>query len=103
MKRPITLAILFLIAFASMSYVPAARASDQIVTDAGDNGGADQLRAKIVAAQSSGGGTITFHIGPAIITLAGILPAITTNISIDGANLITLSGNNATPLFQVNS
>jgi len=78
MKRPITLAILFLIAFASMSYVPAARASDQIVTDAGDNGGADQLRAKIVAAQSSGGGTITFHIGPAIITLAGILPAITT-------------------------
>ena len=80
------------------------KATDQVVTDPGDNGGANQLRAKITAAQNSGGGTITFTTGPANIVLAnGVLPPITSNVSLEGGNIITLNGNNATFLFQVNA
>jgi mono/diheme cytochrome c family protein len=38
-------------------------ASDQVVSDAGDSGAGNQLRAKIVAAQTTGGGKITFSTG----------------------------------------
>lgn len=62
------------------------------------------MRAKITAAQSSGGGTITFNVGSATIVLTGgILPTVTSNITIDGGNVVTVSGNNATPAFQMSS
>jgi predicted outer membrane repeat protein len=80
-----------------------AYATDQVVTDPGDNGGANQLRAKITAAQSSGGGTITFTTGTATIVLGGILPTITANITIDGGNVVTISGANTYSIFSVNS
>lgn len=83
-----------------------AYAADQVVSDCGDNGGANQLRAKLTAAQSSGGGTITFTCGPATIVLNatyGALPAITKNTTINGGGTITLSGNNASRVFVVNS
>ena len=74
------------------------------MTDSGDNGGPNQLRSKLAAAQSSGGGKITFSIDPVTIVLTGgILPTITGNITIDGGNIVTISGNNATPAFQMSS
>src|SRR5437588_4395704 len=83
--------------------VASAQAANQVVTDPGDNGGANQLRAKLTAAQSSGGGTITFTTGTATIVLGGILPAITTNITVDGGNVITISGANTYSILSVNS
>src|SRR5437660_1840185 len=103
MKRTLVVALLFLIALAWLTSVPVARASDQVVTDAGDTGGANQLRAKLAAAQSSGGGTITFTTGVATIVLVGgVLPPITTNTIVEGGNVITVSGNNASSVFSVN-
>lgn len=79
-------------------------AADQTVTDPGDNGGANQLRAKLVAVQSSGGGTVTFNIGNAIIILTqGMLPAITTNTTINGGGVVAISGANATPILTINN
>ena len=81
--------------------VPPARAADQVVTDCGDSGGANQLRAKITAAQSSGGGTITFTCGPAIIVLQSQLPVINSLLTIDGGGTIQLSGGNTVRVLFV--
>jgi hypothetical protein len=79
-----------------------ALAADQVVTDPSDNGGANQLRAKLALAQSSGGGTITFNVGSATIVLTnGVLPVIYTPVTIDGGNVIILSGDGRR-LFSVN-
>src|SRR5215203_4548733 len=65
---------------------PRASATNQVVTDTGDNGGPNQLRAKLAALQNTGGGTLTFNMGAAtIVLLQGQLPAITTNSTVDGA------------------
>jgi hypothetical protein len=45
------------------------RAADEVVSDCGDNGGPNQLRAKLAAMQSSGGGTLSFACGPATIVI----------------------------------
>src|SRR5207237_8952506 len=87
-------------------FAAVALGSDQVVSDAGDNGGAKQLRASLVAAQSSGGGTITFSTGVGTITLEmanGPLPAITKNITIDGGNAITISGGNSSVILTVSA
>lgn len=84
------------------SPVRVAGAEDRVVTDCGDSGGANQLRAGIAAVQSSGG-TITFTCGPAIIVLDSQLPTVTGTITIDGGGQITLSGGNATRPFFVSS
>ena len=77
------------------------QAADQVVTDFGDNGGPNQLRAKLNAAQNSGGGTITFNVGFATIVLQqGVLP-VTTNCTIYGGDSVTISGNDKTPVFYV--
>lgn len=80
---------------------PRVYAANQVVSDCGDNGGANQLRAKLTAAQSSGGGTITFTCGPNVTLNGTLLPIITTNITLNGGNTITLSGNNASQIFYV--
>ncbi len=96
--------VLSLFAIALSTFAGIAHAADQVVSDCGDNGGANQLRAKLNAAQSSGGGTITFTCGPATIVLtAGTLPSITTNTAVNGGGTITISGNNAVRVFVVNS
>jgi len=98
--KPTLLVVLLLLALS----LTATRASNQVVTDAGDSGGPNQLRAKIAAAQSSGGGAITFTTGTATIVLMnGALPSITTNTVIDGGNKITISGNNASQIFSVDN
>ena len=75
------------------------------MTDCADNGGAGQLRARLTAAQSTGGGTITFGCGPGTIVLQSgtPLPTITTNTTIEGGGNITISGNNATRIFNVSA
>jgi hypothetical protein len=80
-----------------------AEASNQVVSDCGDNGGANQLRAVIDAVQISGGGSITFSCSSIIVlnVANGTLPNITTNITIDGGNIITLSGNNSSRIFTI--
>ncbi len=74
-------------------------AADQVVSDCGDDGGPNQLRAKVSAALSSGGGTITFTCGPLILLHGGVLPTITANLTIDGGGTITISGKNASRVF----
>ena len=77
-------------------------AADQVVTANGDSGGANQLRAKLAALQSSGGGTLTFNIGTATIVLTqGPLPAITTTATIDGGGNITLNASSASSILSV--
>ncbi|PYJ07204.1 MAG: hypothetical protein DMF06_16355 [Verrucomicrobia bacterium] len=78
-------------------------ADNQVVTESGDGGGANQLRAKLALAQSSGGGTITFNVGTATIMLTNVLPVVFTNVIIDGGNVITLSSDYPSPFFSVNS
>lgn len=77
-----------------------ARAADQVVSDFGDNGGVNQLRAKINAAQSTGGGRITFT-GSGTVILSGVqLPTITKEVTIDGgASGVTISGGNASRIL----
>ena len=93
----LTLLLAVVVLFTGAEVVSAA---NQVVSDCGDNGGANQLRAKIDAAQSSGGGTITFTCGPFITLLGGELPTIYTNVTINGG-AITISGNNASRHFVV--
>ena len=85
------------------------QAANQTVSDIGDTGLSSQLRQKIVACQSgtSPGGTITFSVG-GIITLdpaKGPLPTITTNVTVDGADMVGISGANTgangTRIFNV--
>lgn len=97
-----SLVLLGVLFVAILSPVSRARAADQVVSDCGDSGGANQLRAKITAAQSSGGGTITFTCGPAIIVATTQLPFITGVVTIDGGGTIQLSGGNTVRVFFVN-
>lgn len=80
------------------------QAADQVVTDLGDSGGPNQLRAKITNCQSSGGGKITFAASGQITLQLGYLPNITSNVTIDGGNKIIISGNHDDGrIFIVNS
>lgn len=90
-------------ALALLISAPMARAADQVVTNAGDNGSAGQLRAKLTAAQSSGGGIVTFDIGTATITLASTLPNITASVTIDGGSNVTISGAGGVRPFVIDS
>src|SRR5437588_7915509 len=95
---------LFFVSTAVALFASAARATDQVVTDSADNGGPNQLRAKLAALQSSGGGALTFNVGnTTIVLINGVLPAITTTVVIDGGGIVTVSGNNASPVFQINA
>jgi predicted outer membrane repeat protein len=67
-------------------------AADFVVSDCGDSGDPNQLRAKINDANTALGGNITFSCGPATIVLGSPLPNILQEITIDGGGSITLSG-----------
>src|SRR5205814_3337583 len=74
-----SLAPLFTAALLVLAFVHPGEAADQVVTDLRDNGGPNQLRAKLTACLNSGGGTITFSIG-GLVTVNpanGPLPTIT--------------------------
>jgi hypothetical protein len=100
MKRNF-LFLLFLFAVLTLFISPARTfAANQVVTDCTND---IELRADIIAMQSSGGGTLTFNCGTATITLTSQLPDITTTsaTTIDGGNKITLSGNDLVSVFSV--
>ena len=100
-RRPRANPLLLVLAVLLLA-APAAFATNQVVTDPGDNGGLNQLRAKLAALQNTGGGTLTFNMGAAtVVLLQGTLPAITTNSTIDGGGNITISGNNATRVLYI--
>lgn len=101
-RKAASLLLTFMLVGAQFMSPTPTQAADQVVSDCGDNGGATQLRAKLAAAQSSGGGTLTFTCGTSITLLNGVLPAITTNTTINGGGAITISGNKATRIFYVN-
>lgn len=104
MKKTAVPSLALSLALALFAFAPSIHAANQVVTDFGDNGGANQLRAKLAALQSSGGGALTFGPGTATIVLAnGVLPAITKNTTIDGASRITISGGNASSILSVGS
>ena len=96
--QKLVVAVLFLVA-AHRSH-----AADQVVTDLGDSGGPNQLRAKITNCQSTGGGKITFAASGQITLQLGYLPNITSNVTIEGGNKISISGNHDDGrIFIVNS
>jgi hypothetical protein len=79
-----------------------------VVTDLGDDGGANQLRGIISACLSAGGGgVITFSPGLSgtvtLVTANGPLPTITANVTVDGGGVIEVSGNDAIRIFNVNT
>jgi predicted outer membrane repeat protein len=107
MKTRLTTGLLPIFTLLLLAFTSAAEAANQTVSNLGDTGLASQLRQKIVACQSgtSPGGTITFSIA-GTITLdptKGPLPTITTNVTINGAGTITISGATATRIFNVAS
>src|SRR5437868_2448994 len=57
-REPRSLVSILIVLAALVLFVPPpfAQAADQVVNDCADNGGATQLRAKLAAAQASGGG-----------------------------------------------
>jgi predicted outer membrane repeat protein len=89
-----------LIVLCLLAPAQSAFADDQVVTNCSND---TDLRTKINALQSSGGGTLTFNCGTATIILSSVLPTITGNVTIDGGGKITLSGNNAARIFYVSS
>jgi predicted outer membrane repeat protein len=78
-------------------------ANDYVVTDCGDNGGSNQLRAKVLAATTTGGGTITFSCGPNITLQHGSIAITNSRVTINGGKSIILSGNNQDRIFVVES
>ncbi|TMC47390.1 MAG: hypothetical protein E6J26_11400, partial [Chloroflexi bacterium] len=59
----VRLALMLALGILPLSETRLASAANQVVSDCGDSGGVNQLRAKLSAAQSSGGGTLTFTCG----------------------------------------
>jgi len=105
----LSLAPLFSAALLVLAFVHPGEAADQVVTDLRDNGGPNQLRAKLTACLNSGGGTITFSIG-GLVTVNpanGPLPTITgvsgISVTVDGGSRIEISGNDGTRIFNVSS
>src|SRR5438034_6169850 len=91
------------LAIAFLAIALRGQAADQVVTDIGDSLGASQLRQIITDCQNTGGGKITFNVAGPITLAYGYLPAITSNVTVDGEKKITISGNIHDRIFVVNS
>jgi hypothetical protein len=107
MKTKLLLSIFPLLLFL-LAFTPGAEAANQTVANLGDSGLSSQLRQKIALCQSgaSPGGTITFSVAGTVMVdpTKGPLPAITKNVTINGAGKIEISGNTdiAVRIFDVN-
>ncbi len=86
--------------FPAFIIVPSSQAVDAVVGGACTD---TEFNTALNTVQSTGGGTITFNCGtsPVIITVTGAKP-ISSQTTIDGGSLITLSGANASRVFLVN-
>src|SRR5581483_11922776 len=88
----------------ALALVPTARAATFTVTSLNDSGPGSLREAIILANARAGTDTITFSIG-GTITLGSSLPSITdaAGLTINGGSVVTISGNNAVQVLQVNS
>ena len=88
------------LALAALIAAGEARTADQVVTNCANDA---ELRADIVAMQATGGGTLTFACAasPALIVLTATLPTISTATTIDGGNVVSVSGGNGFRHFVV--
>src|SRR5712692_8299656 len=93
---------LALVGFARMT--PLVNAASFAVLTTADSG-ALSLRQAILDANAAGGSNTVIFGFTGSITLASALPAITTNLTIEGpgANFLTISGNNAVRIFTVSA
>lgn len=93
-------AIMVMAALAQLLTARPALAADGVVNPCTDA----ELRSEVQALQDGSGGSLTFGCGTASITLTGgVLPTIVKNTTIDGGGVITLSGNNTSRIFVVNT
>jgi hypothetical protein len=101
--RPARAALCALLAALLLASPPPARAADAVVgTGSPASCTKVALDTALTAASGSGGGTITFSCGAAPHTILLSAPKpISADIALSGEGGITLSGNNATALFQV--
>jgi hypothetical protein len=87
------------------SYFAVTTASDDAGSPATSCGATCTFRDAVTAALADGNGDITFASGLSTITLGAALPAIDIPGSIDimgpGANLLSVSGNNTYPVFNI--
>ncbi len=78
-----------------------AHAADQVVNNCSND---TELRNDLATMQSSGGGMLSFNCGTATIVLTGgVLPTINSDTVVNGADKITISGNNSSRIFNVAS
>jgi predicted outer membrane repeat protein len=102
-RTALRLAAIIALGFISLGEAHRVSAENQVVNDCGDSGLPTQLRFKLQIAQELDNITITFTCATPIVLIDGVLPSIYLNVTIDGGNTITLSGNNASRLFEVES
>jgi hypothetical protein len=83
---------------------PRARAASFTVTNLNDTGAGSLRQAMLDANATAGADTVTFAV-PGTITLESMLPAISdvAGLTIDGGGAITISGNNAVRVLEVNT
>jgi predicted outer membrane repeat protein len=84
--------------------VSPAQAANFTVTNLSDSGAGSLRQAILDANAAAGADTVTFSVA-GTITLAGTLPAITDDVTIDGPGAagLTISGNNAVRVLEVNA
>lgn len=99
MKRPSRIVAL-LVTLLAIFAVRDGYAQSTVVSDCSNDA---QLRAALSTMQSGTGGTITFNCGSTPITIVSttFLGGTYNNVTINGGGRITLSGGNATHLFEV--
>jgi hypothetical protein len=91
----------------NLSSPPTPGNADQVVSDLGDSGGANQLRARMNACIAGGGGTITFSVAGTVVLTADLLPLINSTgnaqiaVTIDGGSGVTISGNDIYRIFYI--
>jgi hypothetical protein len=96
-----TLIVTIIFAGLNISIVKPARAANAVV---GGACGEAEYNTALSSVQSSGGGTITFNCGSApFYILFTTQKTITSTVTINGANLAILSGQNQTRLFWINN
>ncbi len=102
-ERLLTIMLLLALALWALP-APAARAASFTVTNLNDTGAGSLRQAMLDANATAGADTITFVV-PGTITLESMLPAISdvAGLTIDGGGAITISGNNAVRVLEVNT
>ena len=104
MKKNIILLTLVLTLLAATSNVQPARAASAVVGTGTPGSCTEAAFNTALATANSGGGTITFNCGAAVTTIpfTSQKSILTNDVTINGNDLIILSGGNTTAIFYVN-